>query len=151
MNRVLTLSLVFLLLFAALSFAGDEAQSAGPSDASQPADPYKPVLDRLESLSVLPVPDWRFHADMPHPEDLSLDDSGWETVKTDVKWSSGERVFRRWIEIPEKLNGYTLAGASVRLDLSFDSDGKRKLKLSRKCRKTLFHGNVVYRCSREIP
>lgn len=78
-------------------------------------------------------------------------DSGWETVKTDVKWSSGERVFRRWIEIPEKLNGYTLAGASVRLDLSFDSDGKRKLKLSRKCRKTLFHGNVVYRCSREIP
>lgn len=76
MNRVLTLSLVFLLLFAALSFAADEAQSAGSSDASQPADPYKPVLDQLESLSVLPVPDWRFHADMPHPEDLSLERLG---------------------------------------------------------------------------
>ena len=32
-------------------------------------DPYKSILDRLASLTVLPVTDWRFHADLPHPED----------------------------------------------------------------------------------
>jgi alpha-mannosidase len=87
--------------------------------AQQPF-PYQPTLDRLESLTTLPLSEWRFHADVPHPEDSSLNDSGWETVKVGDKWSTGSRVLRRWIEIPEKLNGYAVLGARVKLDLRFD-------------------------------
>jgi hypothetical protein len=77
-------------------------------------------LDRLESLTTLPLSEWRFHADLPHPEDSSLDDSGWETVRVGDKWSTGSRVLRRWVEIPAKINGYAVLGARVKLDLRFD-------------------------------
>src|SRR5277367_3174006 len=82
-------------------------------------DSYKPVLDRLESLTQFPLPGWRLHADLPHPEDVALDDTGWEVVQLDAKWT-GPRVLRRWIEIPEKINGYAVRGTRVKLDLRFD-------------------------------
>jgi alpha-mannosidase len=91
-----------------------------PPPSQKGSDPYQPTLDRLESLTALPLPEWRFHADVPHPEDSSLDDSGWEAVKVGDKWRTGPRVLRRWIEIPEKLNGYRVLGARARLDLRFD-------------------------------
>jgi alpha-mannosidase len=71
-------------------------------------------------LTNLPLRDWRFHADVAHPEEPSLDDSGWQTVKAGDKWSTGSRVLRRWVEIPEKINGYAVTGARVKLDLRFD-------------------------------
>ena len=83
-------------------------------------DPYKSTLDRLESLTTLPLSEWRFHADVAHPEDSSLDDSRWETIRVGDKWSTGPRVLRRWIEIPEKINGYAVLGSRVKLDLRFD-------------------------------
>jgi alpha-mannosidase len=86
-------------------------------------DLYKPVLDRLESFSVQAIPDLRYHADLAHPEDILLDDSSWQSIKVDEHWYTGPRVFRRSIEIPAKLNGYATQGASVKLDLTFDSDG----------------------------
>jgi alpha-mannosidase len=116
MKRFVTFSFLILLLTTPAS-ALEGAQSAPSSD------PYKPTLDRLQSLTVTPVQDWRFHADLPHPEDSSLDDSTWGVVQPDEKWSTGARVLRRWIETPDKLNGYSIAGASVKLDLAFDSDG----------------------------
>jgi len=91
-----------------------------PSPSQKATDPYQPALDRLESLITLPLPEWRFHADVPHPEDSSLNDSDWEIVKVGDKWSTGSRVMRRWIEIPEKLNGYGVLGARAKLDLNFD-------------------------------
>ncbi len=116
MKRFVTLSSLILLL-TTLAAALEGVESAVPSD------PYKPTLDRLQSLTVTPVQDWRFHADLPHPEDASLDDATWGVVQPGEKWSTGARVLRRWIEIPDKLNGYSIAGASVKLDLGFDSDG----------------------------
>ena len=86
------------------------------------AGPYKQVLERLESLTVLAQPEWRYHADLPHPEDSELSDADWQTVKTREVWKSGARVLRRWIEIPEKVNGYTTRGAKVSLELYFGSD-----------------------------
>ena len=91
-----------------------------PSPTQNPTDPYQPTLDRLESLTSLPLSEWRFHADVAHPEDSSLDDSRWQTVSVGDKWSTGPRVLRRWIEIPEKINGYAVVGARVKLDLRFD-------------------------------
>jgi alpha-mannosidase len=116
MKRFVTFSSLILLL-TTLAAALEGAQSAAPSD------PNKATLDRLQSLTVTPVRDWRFHADLPHPEDASLDDATWGVVQPDEKWSTGARVLRRWIEIPDKLNGYSLLGAGVKLDLAFDSDG----------------------------
>jgi len=112
-------------------------------------DPYKPTLDRLESLTHLSEPEWRFHADMPHPEDPGVNDSDWGslTVKNvsgpggqhanEEHWT-GTRVFRRWIEIPEKINGYATQGSRVWLDLRFGSPGGLML--------TVFsNGAILYR------
>jgi len=125
------LSFFSLLLTSALSFSADTMQTA------EKPDPYKAVLDRLDSFTVVPVPDWRFHADVPHPEDSSLDDSVWQVIKLDEKWSSGSRVLRRTIEIPEKLNGYALRGASVKLDLIFNSEGALMISV-------FSNGSLVY-------
>jgi alpha-mannosidase len=93
---------------------------------SNNGDPYKPTVDRLESLTTLPLSDWRFHADVSHPEDPSFDDSSWETMQVGDKWSTGPRVLRRWIEIPEKVNGYAVQGSRAKLDLRFDFNWNNK-------------------------
>lgn len=114
MNRLV---LVLVLLSAAT------ISLSRPAMGQSSPDPYKPFLDRLESLSVLPVTEFRFHADMAHPEDPTLDDSGWERVRVGESWSSGPRVLRRTIEIPAKLNGYSTQGARIKLELNLQSSG----------------------------
>jgi alpha-mannosidase len=98
------------------------------SQNSPAPDPYKPTLDHLQSLLQQDEPEWRAHADVPHPEDPTVNDSDWNVmdVKNSVaqseqpKWK-GTRVFRRWIRIPEKINGFATQGARVRLDVRFGS------------------------------
>jgi alpha-mannosidase len=109
-----------------LSFATVTAVSQQASSGQNIADPYRPTLDRLESLTTLPLTDWRFHADVAHPEDPSLDDSGWQTARVGDRWSTGSRVLRRWVEIPDKINGYAVQGAHVKLDLRFDFNWNNK-------------------------
>ncbi len=118
------LFLVFILLcllFAICGFAQNNA-----------ADSYKATLDHLNSLTHRAESEWRFHTDVPHPEDPSLNDSDWGTFtlkntsgpggqnSNEEHWK-GTRVFRRWIEIPEKIDGYATRGSQVRLDLRFGS------------------------------
>jgi alpha-mannosidase len=108
------------------------------SQPSSPSDPYKPALDRLASLVTVALPEWRFHADLPHPEDATLNDADWQTVKTREEWETGPRVLRQWIEIPEKVNGYPTAGARVDLHLVIRSDDSEIL--------TVFsNGGIAYR------
>ena len=119
--------LSFLLrVCCALCAAAGVAQNA-PSD-----DPYKATLDRLQSLTEQREAEWRVQTDVAHPEDPGLDDSRWEklTVKNvsgpggrnenEQHWN-GTHVFRRWVEIPEKLNGYAVQGSRVHLDIRFGS------------------------------
>src|SRR5438128_148072 len=88
----------------------------------QPApDPYKPVLDRLQSLTTVELAEWRFHDDVPHPEDPGMNDADWQVTRIHQTWETGPRVLRRWIEIPEKMNGYATQGARVQLELVFRS------------------------------
>ncbi len=68
------------------------SRGTGFAQTKEPSDPYKPILDRLESLETLPFPEWRYHADMPHPEDATLSDSDWPTVKIREGWKTGSRV-----------------------------------------------------------
>jgi len=126
MRRSFTLSFFFFLAAGWLTAA-----------AAQTPNPYKPILDRLDSLTVQPVPDWRYHADLPHPEDPNLDDSTWQTVKLDELWSNGPRVLRRLIKIPPYLNGYALKGCKVRLELAFDSNSPLVISI-------FSDGNLVY-------
>jgi alpha-mannosidase len=111
---------------------------AQTSPSNLPSDPYKPALDHLQSLVTVVLPDWRFHPDLPHPEDASLNDDAWQTVQAREEWKTGPRVLRRWIEIPEKINGYVAAGARVDLRLVIRSDDSEIL--------TVFsNGGIVYR------
>jgi alpha-mannosidase len=93
-----------------------------PCSAQAPqGSPHQTTLDRLESIVTVPVNQWRYHADIPHPEDAALDDQDWPGVKIREEWNSGPRVLRQRIELPAALNGYALQGARVRLDLLVDS------------------------------
>ena len=138
-------SLIFLIL-AVLLFA-----AFCTSQSSSAPDPYKPTLDRLEALTRQAEAEWRFHADVPHPEDSLLNDSDWGalTVKNtsgpggsnanEEHWA-GTRVFRRWIQIPEKISGYTTQGSRVSIDLRFGSPDGLKI--------TVFsNGAILYRGS----
>jgi alpha-mannosidase len=148
MKRSLTLLSLALLLSLTLSVALAVAQDA---PGQHPADPYKAVLDRLQSLTSQGEAEWRAHADVPHPEDPSVSDSDWETLRVknvsgpggtnaeEEHWK-GTRVFRRWIRIPEKINGYATQGSQVKLDLRFGSPGSLMI--------TVFsNGAIVYRGS----
>ena len=55
------------------------AAFAVSQDSSAP-DPYKPTLDRLDALTRQAEPEWRFHADIPHPEDPGVHDSDWGSI-----------------------------------------------------------------------
>jgi alpha-mannosidase len=114
-----------------------------------PADPHRPVLDRLDSIVRRAEPEWRFHSDIPHPEDPGLDDSGWGVLMVknvsgpggqnpnEEHWK-GTRVFRRWIQIPEKINGYATKGSHVSLNIHFGSPGSLMI--------TVFsNGAILYR------
>jgi len=116
---------------ALLIFAIPLCAISGASQTLTSADAYKPALDRLHSLTVQSEPEWRFHPDVPHPEDSSLNDSDWGVLTVNnisgpgapaanEHWT-GTRVFRRWIQIPEKINGYATLGSKVLLDLRFGS------------------------------
>ncbi|HTS38283.1 MAG TPA: glycoside hydrolase family 38 C-terminal domain-containing protein [Candidatus Solibacter sp.] len=114
-------------------------------------DPYKPTLDRLQSLTHQTEPEWRVQTDIPHPEDPSLNDSSWEVAHVknanggggghaDEQHWNGTHVFRRWVQIPEKINGYAVQGSKVWLDLRFGSPGSLMI--------TVFSsGAIVYRGS----
>jgi alpha-mannosidase len=109
---------LFVRIVIALFMASHIQAAQGPgADTS-----FKPLIDRLESIVTLPLDEWRYHADVAHPEDSSLDDKEWPVVKTRDAWKTGPRVLRRRIELPGTLNGYSLRGARVRLDLTVDSN-----------------------------
>ena len=126
------------------------AAFAVSQNASAP-DPYQPALDRLESLTRQAEPEWRFHADVPHHEDPALNDSDWDVFKVknvserdtnnaNAEHWTGTRVFRRWIQIPEKINGYATQGSRASVDLRFRSPGSLRI--------TVFsNGAILYRGS----
>ncbi len=117
------------------------ASGALAQDAARPSespDPYRQTVDHLSSLTTLLLPDWRVHPDLPHPEDSSLDDSAWEMIQAPARWTTGSRILRRWIEIPEKINGYATQGSRVKLDLVFRSDQAITISL-------FSNGSLVFR------
>jgi alpha-mannosidase len=73
----------------------------------------KAVLAQLSSLDQLPAGQWRVHdGDIPHGEEVDIDDSAWKTAERSDSPSNAV-WFRRWVEVPKMLNGYDLAGARI--------------------------------------
>src|SRR5271165_1072924 len=108
-----TLRLLVGLLISACALA---------QTAPAPADPYKPVLDRLQSITVIPLPAWQAHAaDLAHGEDPALSVADWQEVTLKQDWQ-GSRWLRQTFEVPAQLNGYSLQGARIALDLHVGSD-----------------------------
>jgi alpha-mannosidase len=142
------------LFFATLLAACTCSAHTGAQNATSP-DPYQRTLARLLSLTNQWISDWRSHSDVPHPEDASLNDSAWETVKV-IDTSSqpggvadnaprwmGTRVFRRSIQIPERIDGYSTEGSRIHLELRFNSEG---ILLPGNLMVTIFsNGSILYR------
>jgi alpha-mannosidase len=97
------------------------ATPASPQEKSTLPDNYKTVLNRLQAFTVLPESEWRFRADIPHPEDPSVNDSDWQPMKEGDSWKDGARVLRRWIEVPKSVNGFDVRGSRIELQLRFES------------------------------
>jgi len=90
---------------------------------SEPAaDPYKPVLDQLQAITTVPLANWQIvKADMPHGENppASLVAAQSVTLKQDLQlpiW------LYQSVEVPPTLNGYSLMGSHVSLDLQISSN-----------------------------
>jgi alpha-mannosidase len=138
MKRVVAVS--FLLLSCCCSSLLGFTQE---TQSNAPADPYKSVLDRLQSLVTIELPEWRFHTDVPHPEDPNLNDAEWQTVRVHEDWKTGPRVLRRWIEIPDKINGHSTQGSLVELNLVIRSRDSALI--------TIFaNGGIVYRGDQDM-
>jgi alpha-mannosidase len=83
----------------------------------------KPVFDRLESITVVPLPEWRFHpADGVDRAAPGEDDSAWQTIHLRDTWKTGSAWLRQRVQIPSSLNGYDIHGARLRLRFSASGD-----------------------------
>ncbi|HEY7617304.1 MAG TPA: alpha-mannosidase, partial [Terriglobales bacterium] len=99
----------FSVAFIACCLLINSAAQTGPLE-----NRGQPALARLESLTALPADEWRVHeGSLLNAEDPALDDSTWAPAKPRFRWRSGTAWFRRSVEVPEKLNGYDLTGATL--------------------------------------
>src|SRR5216684_6379496 len=90
MKKFTGLAIAAFLLAPGINFA----------QKNEAPDPYKPILEKLQSLETMQIPEWPYHEDMAHPEAPGVNEAGWPTAKVREEWKTGARVFRRTIEIP---------------------------------------------------
>jgi alpha-mannosidase len=102
------------ILFSAFLTAGMlHAQSTEEMIKTLPPETQS-VVNRLEELNSLPSGEWRFHAgDVAHGESTGLDDSSWQLVKAGSEGPHEAVWYRRWVTIPERLDGYDLTCARI--------------------------------------
>ena len=105
-----------LLLFVAIFLCCVAISVFGQTQS--PPDPYKPVLDRLQAITTMPLDGWKvIGRDMPHGEvpDSALAEAKPVALKQNLQlpvW-----VYES-VEVPQALNGYSVAGSRVSLNLS---------------------------------
>ncbi len=113
----------FALLLSVCTLA--QAPSQSELDAQR-----KAVFDRLEAITIMPLPEWRFHAgDLPRAQAVDLDDSSWQTLNLGQSWNSGPAWFRTVVAVPPALAGYDLRGARLRLDFNVSGEDPVELNL----------------------
>src|SRR5437879_539856 len=65
MKNLVVAALLAIFLPARVCFA----------QTDKPPDPYKSILDRLEALQTVALPEWRYHEDLAHHEDPTSNDA----------------------------------------------------------------------------
>ena len=109
-------SLFFLLNLSPLAARAQQK----PKDGFLSSQDQK-TIEQLGSLNRLPDGAWKYHVgDIPHGEDVDLDDNTWQSVKAHSQASEQAVWYRRWIEVPQDLNGYDLTGAKIWFSFSAD-------------------------------
>lgn len=71
----------------------------------------------------LALEEWKFHQNVKNGEKINLNDKNWENRKPPLNWSLKEGVafFRKWVEIPESIEGIKIEGSKVELTFVFPS------------------------------
>ena len=103
----------FVILLAIVLVECGAAHADEPhSNATNPA--IEAATSPLRSLTHLKADEWRYHVgDVPHGEDVALDDSGWAVVKNKSDAPVDAVWYRRWMVVPPTLNGYDLTGTKL--------------------------------------
>jgi alpha-mannosidase len=113
----------FVLLLAA-TFLALRATTAQSQQTAQADPAVDAVTSQLRALTHLTTDEWRFHAgDLPHGEDVGLDDSTWIVVKNKSQAPKDAVWYRRWIVVPPTLRGYDLTGTKVWFRFSAYANG----------------------------
>jgi alpha-mannosidase len=82
------------------------------------------VITRLTMLRELPGGAWKIHGgDLAHGEEVSLDDSNWETLSVPGKAPNDAVWFRTTYIVPDTLDGYDLTGSRVWFQFHADANG----------------------------
>ena len=117
MIRIAKIALLISVLLSLCSVAQEKPFTSGnPTVDSRTA--------KLKTLTRLPADEWRFHlGDLPHGEDVTLDDSSWTIVKPKSQAPQEAVWYRRWIEVPPTLNGYDLTGTKLWFKFSAYGNG----------------------------
>jgi alpha-mannosidase len=115
--RNLFLFLASLVLSVCALAQTQQTQSSSPAVAA--------ATSQIQALTNLPANEWRFHpGDIPHGEDVSLDDSSWSTVKPHSKAPQEAAWYRQWIVVPPTLNGYDLTGTKLWFQFIANANGE---------------------------
>jgi alpha-mannosidase len=122
-------TLATALFCGLLCAAGLPAQrNAQPT---RPAEKYSPVLVRLEAMTSIPVAQWTAHADMPHGEDPSLDDSAWTKLTLSGgrgQGGGGQQTGMAWYRasfiVPPTVGGLDIRNARLKLAPRLSNDGR---------------------------
>ncbi len=116
---VMRIARYFLLLGALAVHVAAQSQQATPVNPAIDA-----VISQLRALTHLTADEWRYHAgDLPHGEDVGLDDSAWTVVKNKSQAPEDAVWYRRWIVVPPNLNGYDLTGTKLWFQFSAYGNG----------------------------
>ncbi|HYL62081.1 MAG TPA: hypothetical protein VE077_05615, partial [Candidatus Methylomirabilis sp.] len=119
--RCLVYTFVVGVLIAGASFSLKAAPQTSPD--------WKAIIGQLNSITVIPLTDWKMHpADGGRWEAPDADDSNWPSYTARSEWTTGSMWLRRWIELPERLNGYDIKGA--RLELRWSIGGESTVLLT---------------------
>ena len=121
-----------LIALYSLFCVGLQAQHHG-DPRPQWQEKYPDQMARLEAMIILPVNEWRFHdTDIPHGEDVSLDDSAWKATNliyterrgSDLGTGPEQGWYRATVELPPTLGGKDIRGARLKLVVRFSKDGR---------------------------
>jgi alpha-mannosidase len=121
-KHLLACSLALILIAAFAPALHGQGRSGGVMATLSPKT--RDVVAQLGSLRDLDATNWKYHAgDLPHGEDVNLDDSSWQTLERRGTAPAGAVWYRRWFEMPANLHGYDLADTRVWFQFRVDGNG----------------------------